>query len=68
MIDRSDLKIEHISTRPPGMSPVLDRGAVRITHIPSSTMVEVRGQRSGHNNLQSGIRMLEFYLTDPENR
>ena len=69
MIPSEDIRYEFVSTRPKGqVSPVLDRGGVRAIHLPSKTEVTIFDQRSQHANRAAAERMLEFYLTDPENR
>jgi protein subunit release factor A len=69
MIDPSDLKIEWKSDRQGGQhmnGP--EYGAVTITHLPTETVVTVKDLRTQHKNREAAMRLIEFYLTDPENR
>lgn len=69
LIKPEDLKIEFISNRPKGGQYVgTDRGKIMVTHLPSGTIAIVEEQRSMHFNRNAAIRMIEAYLTDPENR
>lgn len=65
MIAREDLKIEAII--PYGCSPggqqVCDgKSGVRVTHIPTGTAAEVHDRRSGFENREVAISMIEWAL------
>lgn len=70
LIPPEDLKTEIVNSRPPGGQHVYPNrdNWIKVTHIPTDTVVMVRDQRSQHKNRDAAIRMLEFYLTDPENK
>lgn len=69
LVDRNDLKVEWLPTRAPGGQHAgPDRGMVKVTHLPTETVAIVKDQRSQFANREAAMRMIEFYLTDPENR
>ena len=70
IIDPSDLKVEVVNSRDPGGQHVYPSRDwwVKVTHIPTDTVVMVRDLRYQHANREAAIRMLEFFLTDPEIR
>ena len=70
IIDPLDLKVEVVNSRPPGGQYVYPNrdSWVKVTHLPTDTVVMVRDLRSQHANRDAALRMLEFFLTDPEIR
>lgn len=69
MIDPADLKFEWLTADRGGQhTNGPEYGTVRLTHLPTETVVEVKDQRTQHLNRQAALRMMEFHLSDPENR
>lgn len=65
MIPNDELRVE-LLRRPPGGQQVGDGViGIRVTHIPSGLIAEVRGHRSQHRSRQIAVDMIEGGLTSP---
>lgn len=65
LIPSADLLIETVPVRPPGGQYVSPEPTwVKVTHLPTNTIVMVSNARSQHKNRLACQMMLEAYLTD----
>jgi len=67
MLNKEDLKFENMPPDPGGMRPPYSPRGVRLTHIPTGTIVECTFKTSQHKNYRTAIEMIEWALMDEEN-
>lgn len=67
LISREELEITTERRGAPGGQHVGTASCVVITHLPTELTVKVCEHRSQYKNREAAIRLIEFYLTDPEN-
>lgn len=68
LISREELEITTERRGEPGGQHVGTASCVVIKHLPTELTVKVCEHRSQYKNREAAIRLIEFYLTDPENR